>query len=324
MKQSMKQFIKNNFKLDEMSLKNEIKKINKNKSNVIIYKKHINPNKVLIVNKKVNYVISNENINKIYYIFINDKKYKSIFTLIDIVRHLYDLDFKNTLIKLDNVSEFNFIKNNQLNILKNKIENNLDYVNSLIEHPVYRKIIVNIKDTIETINRIELGIYNDISRNKEGDHYFFISQDKLSKIINKSRGIAGKHLNMMVFLGLLNKLEYSDIPKKSLLRINKKNNFKNISFYSIPNYKEKKDIIEMYLFLAKSKKITLNNLTTKKLINDLDISEADRVFRYTEIEEYKVKLLAKKRLIDDRELILEDTIKGVKSEIEEEYEDLPF
>jgi len=236
-------------------------------------KKHINPNKVLIVNKKVNYVISNENINKIYYIFINDKKYKSIFTLIDIVRHLYDLDFKNTLIKLDNVSEFNFIKNNQLNILKNKIENNLDYVNSLIEHPVYRKIIVNIKDTIETINRIELGIYNDISRNKEGDHYFFISQDKLSKIINKSRGIAGKHLNMMVFLGLLNKLEYSDIPKKSLLRINKKNNFKNISFYSIPNYKEKKDIIEMYLFLAKSKKITLNNLTTKKLINDLDIEE---------------------------------------------------
>ena len=221
--------------------------------------------------KNIEYINCSKKNDK-YRIFIkkdNDIVFLSIF---DIVCILYDKEnFKQAIEYLNEI--FNWEKFSELykKEIINKNNNNAKYLNENKDDYYINKYY----DILNILLTFENNSFSELNRTKTGEHYFFISKNKLSELSKKPPTTVNNYINFLTLLGFIEKVNYNDISLESDIRINKNNRFNKVNILKINDfYKIDKEIKENISYVNKNKikdkDLRIKNLEEKNKIELLD------------------------------------------------------
>jgi len=213
-----------------------------------------------------------------FMLFIEVRDETVALSIFDMIGILYSTDiYKQKLFLLSSITKYSRQDNMFYIDFQDKICKNSEILSRNMR--LFEKNFSKVRKVAIFMNKYELNHYNEANKTiQTGDHYFFVSRGTVAEELNIPASSASEILNMLTFLGIINKVSYDDISLEAEIRINKCNNFKNVSLYSIPEYKDGKLILEK-LQLMHDNNMSKRDITKKKIEQIFGEDEKDRVFK---------------------------------------------
>ncbi|WP_017413475.1 CHC2 zinc finger domain-containing protein [Clostridium tunisiense] len=201
-------------------------------------------------------------------------------SIIDVVMSLQGCNFSEAIKFICEVYGIDFIKNEDCkNDCAKELQNNIDYLQSGLMEKEYPNLFKRIKNYLPILIK-----FNEIAieYSYTGDSMFFTSIRNIANQLgrNHHRRI-GDRINLFAFLGLIYKLNDSDIPEEMLKKSKElAEGYKNhISYYEIPQYsKEILDYAEYYATQFKECNMTMTGWSWELIYRTFGKGRADRVF----------------------------------------------